>query len=201
MPPRELEGLPERLTSRFTWGLTVEIEPPLFENRLEILASKAAARGLDVPRAALEEMAAAKTDNVRELEGMLARFAARSGPAPSAVDAHAPSAPAAPGQVPSTEEIQRAVAVAYGLKPSDLLGPSRSRSVAMARHVAIYLTRQLTTMPIQEIGGHFGGRDHSTVNYAITKVSSTVETDGQLARTIAKLRQQLSGVKRVGGRR
>ncbi len=176
-PPRDLSGLPARLTSRFTWGLTVEVEPPLFENRLEILASKASIRRLEVPAEALEELAAAKTTNVRELEGLLARLAAGA-----ALEGAAPTRQMArelagvpdndeTRNAPSSERIQHVVASAFGLRPKDLLGPSRTRSVAMARHVAIYLSRQLTDLPIQEIGGHFGGRDHSTVNYAINKIA------------------------------
>jgi chromosomal replication initiator protein len=206
-PPRKLAGLPERLTSRFTWGLTVEIEPPLFENRLEILASKAAARGATFAPDVLEELAAAKISNVRELEGLLARLIARS-----SLDADAPERDLArqlassateegrPDQAPSVESILRVVAGAYSLRPHDLLGPSRTRSVAIARHVAIYLVKSLTDLPIQEIGGHFGGRDHSTVNYAINKISRLVEEDDALAKTVRRLNRQLTdgSGKRVG---
>jgi chromosomal replication initiator protein len=197
-PPRKLTDLPERLTSRFTWGLTVEVEPPLFENRLEILASKAAARQLDLPPDVLEQLATPKISNVRELEGLLARLAAKL-----AIEGHQPArelarelASAAADEtrpeVPlSSEKIQRLVANTYGLKPHDLLGPSRTHSVAIARHVAIYLAKQLTDLPIQEIGGHFGGRDHSTVNYAITKITRLIAEDEALAKTVTRLTKQL----------
>jgi chromosomal replication initiator protein len=199
-PPGALSGLPERLNSRFTWGLTVEIEPPLFESRLEILAAKAKARGLSFNPDVLEELASSRISNVRELEGMLARLAAKSelaGVSPTRQAARelasASSQEQSSRQAPSTERIQRVVASAYGLRPTDLLGPSRTRSVALARHVAIYLVRHLTGLPIQEIGGHFGGRDHSTINYAIGKISRSIDTDKLLAATVRKLRQQVVG--------
>lgn len=202
-PPRKLEHLPERLTSRFTWGLTVEIEPPLFENRLEILASKSAAKNMKVPAEVLEELAAPKISNVRELEGLLARLMARlqiqEDPPDRELARELVSTAVAdtrPELSLSSEDIQRVVAAAYGLKPHDLLGPSRTRSVAIARHVAVYLARQLTNLPIQEIGGHFGGRDHSTINYAINKIERLIKKDNQLAKRVQKLRQQLGG-KRV----
>ncbi len=205
-PPRSLAVLPARLTSRFTWGLTAEIEPPLFENRLEILTAKAAARSLDAAPEILEELASAKTTNVRELEGLLARLAAGAeleGKLPTRQTARElaalPTAASETGNAPSSERIQRIVAAAYGLRPNDILGPSRTRSVALARHVAIYLARQLTDLPVQEIGGHFGGRDHSTVNYAIRKISRLIEEDKALAKTVHRLNRQLSGVKRVSG--
>ncbi len=202
-PPRKLGLLPERLTSRFTWGLTVELEPPLFENRLEILASKASLRNIDIPPEVLEELAAPKISDVRELEGLLARLVARAQTQEETPNRELARELAAttisdtrPDISLSSENIQRAVAAAYGLKPRDLLGPSRTRSVALARHVAIYLARQLTDLPIQEIGGHFGGRDHSTINYAINKIDRLLKKDEPLARDIHRLRQQLSG-KRV----
>jgi chromosomal replication initiator protein len=206
LPPAKLTDLPERLRSRFTWGLTVEIEPPLFENRLEILSYKAAQRGLNLSPEVLEELATPKVSSVRDLEGMLARITARirihgepaSREAARLVAADAQSEAGAKPQLPvSSERIQRVVASEYNLKPRDLLGPSRTRSVAIARHVAIYLVRQLTDLPIQDIGGHFGGRDHSTVNYAIEKIARLIKEDENMARHVHKLGQQLSG-KHVG---
>jgi chromosomal replication initiator protein len=203
--PKRLDGLPQRLASRFTWGLTAEIEPPLFENRLEILVAKAASRGLRFPPEVLEELASAKTSNVRELEGMLTRLSARASVQQEPPNremarelASSPSLELRPEQPLSSERIQRVVAAAYGLRPNDLLGPSRTRSVAIARHVAIYLARQLTDLPIQEIGGHFGGRDHSTVNYAINKISRLIEQDAALAKTVQRLGKRLSSGKGVG---
>jgi chromosomal replication initiator protein len=204
--PRALTDLAARLSSRFTWGLIVEIEPPLFENRLEILAAKAAARGLEVAPEVLEELASAKLANVRELEGLLTRLVASSAAGSRIADrelarelrAEAPDQPR-PAEAPSSEQIQRAVAAAYGLRPHDLLGPSRTRSVSLARHVAIYLAKRLTPLAIQEIGGHFGGRDHSTVSYAIEKISRLLEKDQALAGTVRRLTQQLTGSRRVSG--
>ncbi|MHC4913881.1 MAG: chromosomal replication initiator protein DnaA [Planctomycetota bacterium] len=204
LPPNSLSGLPERLTSRFTWGLTVEVEPPLFESRLQILAAKAKSKGLTFEMDVLEVLASSRTSNVRELEGLLARLAARSelaGVPPTremaSELASLTSEDELSRQAPSTERIQRVVASAYGLRPNDLLGPSRTRSVALARHVAIYLVRQLTDLPIQEIGGHFGGRDHSTVNYAIGKITAAISEDKALASTVRRLRQEVAGEKRV----
>ncbi len=211
VPPGQLRELPERLISRFTWGLQVEIEPPLFENRMEILASKALARKIQISDEDLLQMASARVSSVRELEGMLARLHADSaarGITSSEKSSTQPSSPkdikalistsrkASDHSSPSSERIQQIVATAHGFRPSDLLGQSRTRSLAFARHLAIYLTHELTNLSIQEIGGHFGGRDHSTINYAIKKMTDYLDADVKLRTSVDMLRKQIVGVKR-----
>jgi chromosomal replication initiator protein len=211
MPPGQLQELPERLISRFTWGLQVEIEPPLFENRMEILASKAQARKIQISDDDLLQMASARVSSVRELEGMLARLHADSAARGITGNKGTSTQPSSPEDIkalistsrkasnlssPSSERIQQIVAAAHGFRPSDLLGQSRTRSLAFARHLAIYLTRELTSLSIQEIGGHFGGRDHSTINYAIKKMTDSLYADAKLRVSVDMLRKQIAGVKR-----
>lgn len=195
--PRELGALPGRLVTRLSWGLVAALEPPRFEARLKILSMKAARLGAALASRDLEALAARPVADVRELEGLLLQTAASPGtPAEARPRPARPAAPARRQEL-STEEVQRQVAAAFGLRSGELLGASRSRSVARARHVAIYLARELTGMPLQEIAGHFGGRDRATISYAVRKVARLVADDPATAALVERLRRQLSGVKPV----
>jgi chromosomal replication initiator protein len=188
--------------------LVVEIEPPLPDTIIQILSQKARERGLDAPQELLEELAASSqgtsSGDIRVLEGLLARTAAGlslfGAPANRETLRRIISSPPGsshPDRIVSTEIIQQAVAAAYNLKTSDLLGPSRSRSVAAARHVAMFLARRMTNLQIQEIGGHFGGRDHSSVIYAIKKITEAIARDRSLARLVEGIEKSLSSAGRV----
>lgn len=174
--PKEVTGLEERLRSRFGWGLTVAIEPPDLETRVAILNSKAALLGIELPDDVAFFVAKRVRSNVRELEGALRRLAANSRflglpiSVDFAKDALRDMLVAQDKQV-SIENIQKAVAAHYKIRVSDLLSPSRSRSVTRPRQLAMTLSKELTKHSLPEIGKAFGGRDHSTVIHAAKKIA------------------------------
>jgi chromosomal replication initiator protein len=166
--PAELPGVEDRLRSRFTWGLIAEVETPDLETRVAILKRKAEAEKVNLPDEVALYLAAHIKTNVRELEGALLRLAARAsfhGQAISvelARDALAKLLANAPSGL-TIEAIQREVAGYFDVKLHDMKGPKRHRAIAHPRMVAMYLARKLTNMSYPEIGGRFGGKDHSTV--------------------------------------
>ncbi len=195
--PSELRRLDPRLRSRFEGGLVVEIHPPDYATRLEILNIKARLRGFEgqVSPEVLETLADTEEMSVRELEGALNRLIA------SALLTHeAPSVSLAEevlGKIrdrhpsPTLEDIIIAVAEFYGVSPDELCGRGRSREVSVARQVAIYLAREETDVPLQQIGEALGGRNHSTVLYSCERIADLVETDSQMRHQVQTILQSL----------
>lgn len=175
--PKEVEGLEDRLKSRFGWGLTVAIEPPELETRVAILMSKAAASDIQLPQDVAFFIAKRIRSNVRELEGALrrvlanAQFTGRAITVDFVKDA-LKDLIAAQDKMISIENIQKTVASYYKIKVSDLLSPRRSRSIARPRQMAMALAKHLTNNSLPEIGEAFGGRDHTTVLHACRKIES-----------------------------
>lgn len=175
--PKEVEGLEDRLKSRFGWGLTVAIEPPELETRVAILMSKAAASDIQLPQEVAFFIAKRIRSNVRELEGALrrvlanAQFTGRAITVDFVKDA-LKDLIAAQDKMISIENIQKTVASYYKIKVSDLLSPRRSRSIARPRQMAMALAKHLTNNSLPEIGEAFGGRDHTTVLHACRKIES-----------------------------
>ncbi len=173
-PPEELSHLQERLVSRFRWGLVADLQPPNFETRLAILRAKARESGLELGDDVLELIARRITSSVRALEGALIRAAAYAdlqgrAPTPELLDEILPQE--SPGEPAlDIETIKREVARRYDVPVEALEGNSRARRVAQARHVAIYLARELTNSSFPAIGRAFGRRDHTTVMHAYKKV-------------------------------
>ncbi len=179
--PKEIEGMEERLISRFGWGLTVALEPPELEMRVAILLAKAQSA-----RVALDEQVAffiAKhiRSNVRELEGALKRVIAYSSfhgheiTLPVAKDALRDLLAVQNRQV-SIENIQKTVADYYKIRISDMHSKKRSRAVARPRQVAMALAKELTQLSLPEIGSNFGGRDHTTVLHACRQIAKLKDT-------------------------
>jgi chromosomal replication initiator protein len=196
--PHELPDLEERLKSRLGSGLTVEMHVPGVETRLAILTQKAEERGLNLPPDVASFLAESIASNVRELEGALNRLVAFS-----QLTGNTVTIPFAREQlrdllrtqvkIVTIEDIQQAVATQFNQRLSDLLGPRRPKDLALARQVAQYLCKQLTTKSYPDIGRAFGGRDHTTVIHAVRNVENLLPRDPALVEAIEILKRQLRG--------
>lgn len=180
--PKEVEGLEERLKSRFGWGLTVAVEPPELETSVAILMSKAALGGSELPEDVAFFMAKRIRSNVRELEGALRRVIANSKFTGRAITLEFAKESlrdllALQDRLVTIENIQKTVADYYKIRVGDLLSKRRNRSVARPRQMAMALAKELTTHSLPEIGDAFGGRDHTTVLHACRVIKSLRESE------------------------
>lgn len=178
--PKEIDGVEERLKSRFGWGLTVAVEPPELETRVAILMSKAEQNKVDLPYEVAFFIAKRIRSNVRELEGALRRVIANAhftGKAITIDFVHEALRDllALQDKLVTIENIQKTVAEYYKIKVADLLSKRRNRSVARPRQVAMALAKELTNHSLPEIGDAFGGRDHTTVIHACRKVAQLLQ--------------------------
>ncbi|WP_290652179.1 chromosomal replication initiator protein DnaA [Aquisalimonas sp.] len=183
--PKEVDGLEERLKSRFGWGLTVGIEPPELETRVAILMSKASQDGVDVPDEVAFFIAKRIWSNIRELEGALRRVVANAqftgNPITLEFTKHAlKDLLALQDKLVTIENIQKTVADYYKIRVTDLLSKRRSRSITRPRQVAMALAKEVTNHSLPEIGDAFGGRDHTTVLHACRKVNELRGADGRM---------------------
>jgi len=195
--PKEINGLEERLQTRFGWGLSVAIEPPELEMRVAILNSKAESFGIEIPSDVSFFIASKIRSNVRELEGSLRRVLAycQLNGDPITMDiARIALADllAVQGRAVSIENIQKTVAEYYSIRLADLSGKTRARSIARPRQLAMALAKDLTSKSLPEIGRAFGGRDHTTVLHACKKVEELKETDESFAEDYKNLHRTLS---------
>lgn len=195
--PRSIPTLEERLRSRLLSGLMAEIDPPDLETRLAILRTKAANEHVVLPDDVGEFIASNVKDNIRELEGALIRvsaFASLSGePVSLDLAQRVLSDIGTESRVVTPQMIVEAVAAKYGQDVDDLIGPSRTRPLVEARHVAIYLTRNLTDYSYPMIGRFFGGRDHSTCISAVEKIEDRMRLRRQLYEQVTALIHELKG--------
>jgi chromosomal replication initiator protein len=195
--PKEINGLEERLKSRFGWGLTVAVEPPELETRVAILLKKAEQAKMELPPDAAFFLAQRIRSNVRELEGALKRviasahFTARGIDIPLIKDSLKDLLALQDKQV-SLDNIQRTVAEYYKIKLADLMSKRRSRSVARPRQVAMALAKELTNHSLPEIGDSFGGRDHTTVLHACRKIKEMREVDADIREDYQNLLRSLT---------
>jgi chromosomal replication initiator protein len=175
-PPKELKTLEERMLSRFSWGLMTETLPPDLETRIAILRKKAAAEKLTVPADVLEFIASRVATNIRELEGALIRTTAYANlqrvPVDLALSQVVLKDLVAEGDEPEiTSGLIKAQTAAYShFTIDELCGPNRTRDLVLARQIAMYLCRELTSLSLPKIGEEFGGRDHTTVLHAEKKI-------------------------------
>ncbi|MEG7358924.1 chromosomal replication initiator protein DnaA [Pseudomonas citronellolis] len=195
--PKEIEGLEERLKSRFGWGLTVAVEPPELETRVAILMKKAEQAKVELPHDAAFFIAQRIRSNVRELEGALKRVIAHSHfmGRPITIELIRESLKdllALQDKLVSIDNIQRTVAEYYKIKIADLLSKRRSRSVARPRQVAMALSKELTNHSLPEIGVAFGGRDHTTVLHACRKIAQLKESDADIREDYKNLLRTLT---------
>ena len=195
--PKEIDGLEERLKSRFGWGLTVAVEPPELETRVAILMKKASESNIPIAPEAAFFIAERIRSNVRELEGALKRVIASANftGRPIDIDLIKESLKdllALQDRQIGLENIKRTVAEYYKIKVADLLSRRRSRSVARPRQVAMALAKELTNHSLPEIGDAFGGRDHTTVLHACRKIKELRETSSDIREDFKNLLRSLT---------
>ncbi len=195
--PKEINGLEERLKSRFGWGLPIAIEPPDLETRVAILKSKAAQNGVDLADEVAFFMGNRIKSNVRELEGALRRVLANANftGKPITLDFTKEALRdliAFQNKRVSIDNIQKMVAEYYKIRMADLLSAKRTRSIARPRQIAMALSKELTTCSLPEIGAQFGGRDHTTVLHATRKIKELRESDQKTDEDYKNLLRTLS---------
>ena len=195
--PKEIDGLEERLKSRFGWGLTVAVEPPELETRVAILMKKATQARIDLSPDSAFFIAQRIRSNVRELEGALKRVIASAHFTGKAIDIDLikdslKDLLALQDKQVSLDNIQRTVAEYYKIKVADLMSRRRSRSVARPRQVAMALAKELTNHSLPEIGDSFGGRDHTTVLHACRKIKELRETNSDIREDYKNLLRSLT---------
>ena len=195
--PKEIDGLEDRLKSRFGWGLTVAVEPPELETRVAILMKKADEARIRLPHDAAFFIAQKIRSNVRELEGALKRVIANAHFTGSKITTDfiresLKDLLALQDKLVSIDNIQRVVSEYYKIKVADLHSKRRSRSVARPRQVAMALSKELTNHSLPEIGNAYGGRDHTTVLHACRKVAELREIDSDIREDYKNLLRTLS---------
>lgn len=196
--PKEINGLDDRLKSRFAWGLTVAVEPPELEMRVAILLAKAQAENVKLDENVAFFIAKQVRSNVRELEGALKRVIAFSRFHEKSITMELVKEAlrdliASTSRIVSIENIQKTVADFYKIKVADMFSKKRTRNLARPRQIAMALAKELTNQSLPEIGESFGGRDHTTVIHACRKVAELRETETDIGRDYLVLLQSLTG--------
>ncbi|RUO76221.1 chromosomal replication initiator protein DnaA [Idiomarina seosinensis] len=195
--PKEIDGVEDRLKSRFGWGLTIAIEPPELETRVAILIRKAEERGLHMPHEVAFFIAKRLRSNVRELEGALNRVVANVSLTGRSITIDFVREAlrdliAAQEKLVTIDNIQKTVAEYYNIKLADILSKRRSRSVARPRQLAMALAKELTNHSLPEIGDAFGGRDHTTVLHACRQIQKLKEEQHDIKEDYRNLIRTLS---------
>ncbi|HWE94967.1 MAG TPA: chromosomal replication initiator protein DnaA [Tepidisphaeraceae bacterium] len=196
-PPSEIPELEERLVSRFNWGLVARIEKPCYETRVAILQKKARMRGLTLPEDVVCYVAAKVENNTRELEGAITKLQGmgllQSGRIDLELAKAALGETATPEQKRITiQQIFDAVTKYYNVRLSDLQSKKRHKSIAFPRQVCMFLARRHTRYSLEEIGGYFGGRDHTTVLHAVRTVDGDTKADKEIAGQVNHIEAQLT---------
>ncbi len=196
-PPKEIPKLEDRLRSRFEWGLITDIQAPDFETRIAILRKKAETESIFIPNEIYEFIAKKFKSNIRELEGALTRLIAYSKIINEEISLEL-SKEALKDIIISKEEreinvklIKDIVSTYYNLKPNELESKKRARTIVFPRHIAMYLSRELTDLSLPKIGDEFGGRDHTTVIHACDKIQKELINNSELNSVIEKLKSEI----------
>ncbi len=201
-PPREISTLEERLRSRFEWGLITDIQPPDLETRIAILRKKVKTDGIAVPDAEVLTFIASRiSTNIRELEGALTRVVAFSSltgrpmTTELAQDVLKDVFPQGELAEVSIKRIQETVSDRFGLSLEELCGDKRSQNIVYPRQVAMYLSRELTDSSLPKIGKEFGGRDHTTVIHATSKIARLIKEDRSVYNLVQELTARIKQVR------
>jgi chromosomal replication initiator protein len=194
--PSDLSGIEDRLRTRLGCGMVADLHATTYELRISILQAKAQAQGVPVPPKVMEFLAHKITTNVRELEGALNRLIAHANLFGRAVTLEGAQEVLhdvlrAHDRRVTIEEIQKRVAEHYNIRLTDMSSPRRARNVARPRQIAMYLAKQLTSRSLPEIGRRFGGRDHTTVMHAVSRVAELMQADSAFAEDVELLRRML----------
>ncbi|NQV34973.1 MAG: chromosomal replication initiator protein DnaA [Phycisphaeraceae bacterium] len=195
-PPAEMQSVEDRLVSRFNWGLVTGIDPPGFETRVAIVQKKAHLRGLEITDEVAEYVARHVQANIRELEGALTTIYALATTDQVEVSL-AVAQKALQGQIKlaarhiSISDIIEAVTTHFDVRLADLQSKKRSQSITEPRQICMYLARHLTKHSLEEIGGHLGGRDHTTVMHACSKIGDSKTTDPEMHAILNQLTKQI----------
>jgi chromosomal replication initiator protein len=183
-PPKELNGLEDRLVSRMKWGLTADLQQPEYETRMAIILKKLERDGIEIPQDVVEYLAYSIDTNVRELEGVIISLIAQSSLNRKEIDLEL--AKQALSNIVqdidvevNIDYIQKYVSNYFGVSIELLKAKTRKREIVVARQVAMYLAKEYTNMSLKSIGFHFGNRDHSTVIHAISTVNDMMDTDAK----------------------
>jgi len=196
-PPHEIPNLEDRLVSRFQWGLVAPVTKPSFETRVGIVKAKAKMRGFELPDAVIELVAQRREANARELEGAIKALQAQQmiekRPVDLAMARQALGEPAVAPQANQTtlQHIVDAVTRYYNVKLSDLQSRRRFKSIVEPRQICMYLARERTRFSLEEIGGFFGGRDHTTVMHSVTVVETRLQAEAGFPVQIKQLLEEI----------
>ncbi|MDQ2984637.1 MAG: chromosomal replication initiator protein DnaA [Actinomycetota bacterium] len=201
-PPRDIATLEERLRSRFEWGLITDIQPPDLETRIAILRKKVKAENIHVPDPQVLTFIASRiSSNIRELEGALTRVVAFSSltgrPMTEELAQHVLKDVFPQGDLPqvSIESIQQIISERFNLSLDELVGDKRSQNIVYPRQVAMYLSRELTDSSLPKIGKQFGGRDHTTVIHATSKIARLIREDRSVYNLVQELTARIKQVR------
>lgn len=195
--PTEIPDLSERLVSRFTWGLQVEITPPDLETRIAILRRKAEAEGLTIDDSTLDYIASQVDTNIRELEGALVKVQAYATIEKADIDTNLAREALVDLKLVQKNrglqisKIQEVVANYFQTSTAELKGKKRVRQIVVPRQIAMYLSRELTDASLPKIGQEFGGKDHTTVMHAYDKIDKQMKVDSDIKTAIFDLKQIL----------
>lgn len=193
-PPKEIANLQERLVSRFSWGLTTDIQPPDLETRVAILKKKIEREPVTVSDDVIFFIASLIKTNIRELEGALVRIIAYSLLEEKPISLELAKEVLKdllkePKKLVTVDFIQRCVAEEYGISLHDLKQKKRNKNIVIPRQVAMYLSRELTDLSLPEIGDFFGGKDHTTVLHSYNKVKETIKVNASFKEKINRIEQ------------
>ena len=189
-PPKEIKTLVDRLRNRFEWGLLADIQAPDFETRIAIIRRKAQLLDIDIPDDVAEYIANRLKTNIRQLEGAVKKLKAYKllqGSKPSIITAQGAIRDILNDNQPVPVTVERIIAEVgrtYGISPQDIRSNKRSAQISAARQISIYIVREITQMSMSTIGEEFGGRDHSTVVYAVQQVEKNMANDIRYKETV-----------------
>jgi chromosomal replication initiator protein len=197
-PPIEIPELEERLVSRFNWGLVAKIDKPCYETRMAILQKKARMRGITLAEDVLCYVAGKIESNTRELEGAVTKIQGMSMLQAGKIDLELAKAALGDSATPeqkqiTIQKISDVVTKYYNVRLSDLQSKKRHKSIAFPRQVCMFLARRHTRYSLEEIGGYFGGRDHTTVLHAVRTVDGDCKADATIAEQLTRMEGQLVG--------